>query len=112
MDPTTYLFSFHDVSLAEANRLIADLEEELRRADPRLVATRKRADARTQDAGALLEVALQAASVAALAKGIASFIGRSSGARIEIRRPDGTAVMASRLDSRDASRIAEALIKY
>jgi outer membrane lipoprotein SlyB len=68
---------------------------------------RERAD--TQDFGASLAVILGTTAVTALAKGIAAWLARNSGAKIEIRREGEVVMTASHLDSADVPKLAEAL---
>ena len=68
--------------------------------------SRKRARNDTQDLGASLLLVLGTASASAIAKGIARWIAKNGGARIEISA-NGT-VVASNLESGDAAKIAAA----
>jgi hypothetical protein len=79
----------------------------LRGVDQHLQATQRREREDTQDFGATLALVLGTASVTAVANGLAAWLARHSGARIQIA-VDGS-VIASNLNSRDASRIVEAL---
>jgi hypothetical protein len=51
-----------------------------------------KADEDTQDVGAVLQIVLNASAIASVASGIATWLGRNSGARIQITLPDGTSV--------------------
>jgi Effector Associated Constant Component 1 len=102
------IVSFPDASSAEGNRLAADLAEALRDIDPGIGVDRRRERADTQDFGASLAVVLGTAAATALAKGIASWLARNSGARIEIKRNGEVLLSATHLDSKDVPRIAEA----
>jgi len=55
-----------------------------------------------------LALVVGTAAATALAKGIAAWLARNSGARIEIRRKGKVVLVATHLDSKDVSRIAEA----
>ena len=103
------LFTFPDASVAEGNRLASSLADALQDMDPNIVVDRQRERADTQDFGATLAVILGTAAVTAVAKGIAAWLARNSGARIEIRRKGELVLLATHLDSHDVSRIAEAL---
>jgi hypothetical protein len=103
------LFTFPDASVAEGNRLASSLADALQDMDPNIVVDRQRERADTQDFGATLAVILGTAAVTAVAKGIAAWLARNSGARIEIRRKGELVLLATHLDSQDVSRIAEAL---
>ena len=52
---------------------------------------------------------LGTASVTAVARGIAVWLRRNSGSSIEIVKADGSRVIATHLDSLDASKIAKAI---
>jgi hypothetical protein len=106
MNDSPFIIRFPGTSTAEANRLAADLALTVRELDKQLKVEQHRERQDTQDFGATLIIVLGTASVTAIAKGIASWLARHSGARIEINS-DGS-VIASNLDSRDAARIAEA----
>lgn len=101
-----FVIAFTEVSPADANRYAADLAETLHSVHQNVKVTQERTRPDTQDAGTILTIVLGAASVTAVAKGIAAWLARHSGARIQISA-DGS-VLATNLDSRDAARIAEA----
>lgn len=104
------IISFRDVTTAEANRFASTLADALRDVHPSITVDRHRERANTQDFGASLIVSiLGTAAATAVAKGIAAWLARNSGARIEIRRKDKVVLVATHLDSRDVPRIAEAL---
>jgi hypothetical protein len=101
-----FFITFPGASLDEANRYAADLGASLREIDQEIALEQRRDREDTQDFGATLAIVLGTASATALAKGLATWLARHSGAKIQISA-DGT-VLASNLDSRDAARIAEA----
>jgi hypothetical protein len=109
MSAESLIISFGDASTAEGNRLASTLAEALRDVDPSIVVDRKRERADTQDFGATLAVIVGTAAATALAKGIAAWLARNSGARIEVRRRGEVVLVATHLDSKDVPRIAEAL---
>ena len=80
------IVTFPDASTAEGNRLANTLADALQDADPNIVVDRQRERPDTQDFGATLGVILGTAAATAVAKGIAAWLARNSGARIEIRR--------------------------
>jgi Effector Associated Constant Component 1 len=63
----------------------------------------------TQDFGATLAVVLGTAAVTAVAKGVAAWLAKNSGSRIEIKRKGKAVLVATHLDSHDVPRIVEAL---
>jgi hypothetical protein len=102
------IVTFPDASVAEGNRLAGTLADTLNDLDPSITVDRRRERAETQDFGATLAVVLGTAAATAMAKGIASWLAKNSGARIEIRRGDKVILSATHLDSKDVPRIAEA----
>lgn len=103
------VISFADVSTAEGNRLASTLADVLRDVDPNILVHRQRESSDSQDMGASLAVMLGTAAVTAFAKGIAAWLARNSGARIEIRRKGKMVLVATHLNSNDVPRIVEAL---
>ena len=86
MSATSLVFSFGNSTTAEGNRFAGSLADTLRALDPSIQVQRVRERAETQDFGASLAVILGTTAVATLAKGIASWLARNSGAKIEIHR--------------------------
>jgi hypothetical protein len=103
------IVAFLHASAAEGNRLASSLQDCLRDTDPDITVTREREQPDTQDFGASLALILGSASVTAIAKGIATWLARNSGAQIEIRRNGELVLRATHLESPDIARIAEAL---
>ena len=88
----TYLMSFPDQSPGSANKAAAELLSALRERDRGVEVRPIKEYVDTQDAGAVLQIVLNATAVASVASGIATWLGRNSGARIRIALPDGTNV--------------------
>jgi hypothetical protein len=110
MSAEPLIISFgEEASVAEANRLSSTLAEALRDIDPSIVVNRQRERADTQDFGASLAVFVGTAAATALARGIAAWLARNGGARIEMRRNGEVLLVATHLDSKDVPRIAEVL---
>jgi hypothetical protein len=101
--------AFPGASMADGNRLASTLADTLREVDPNIIVDRQRERPDTQDFGATLAVLVATAAATELAKGIAAWLARNSGARIEVRRKGKVVLLATHLDSRDIPRIAEAL---
>jgi len=99
---------FPAVSVAEGNRLARSLAEALRDTSPDVVVEQQRLHADTQDFGASLAVMMGTAAATALARAVAAWLARNSGARIEIRRAGEVVLVATHLESTDVRRIAEA----
>jgi Effector Associated Constant Component 1 len=106
VNDSPFVITFPGASSADANRYAADLAGVLRELDEDIRVSRDRDRPDTQDCGTILQIALGAASVTAVAKGVAAWLARHSGARIQISADGG--VVATNLESRDAARIAEA----
>lgn len=103
------IVTFPEASTAEGNRYASTLADALRDVDRNIVVERQRQRPDTQDFGASLALVLGTAAVTELAKGIATWLARNSGARIEIRRKGEVVLVATHLDSKDVPRIAEAI---
>jgi hypothetical protein len=101
--------NFPDSSTAEGNRLASSLAETLRDISPSISVQRVRENSATQDFGASLAVMLGTAAATAVAKGIAAWAARNSGAKIEIRRNGELILIASHLNSGDVPKIVKAI---
>lgn len=108
MPAESVIVAFPDATAAEGNRFANSLADILQDVDPNIVVDRQRERSETQDFGASLAVILGTAAATAVAKGIATWLARNSGARIEIRRKGKVVLTATHLDSKDVPRIAEA----
>lgn len=108
MPSQSLMVTFPDASKAEGNRLANSLADVLRDTDPNILVERQRERPDTQDFGATLAVILGTAAATAVAKGIAAWLARNSGAKIEIRSKGEVVLSATHLDSKDIPRIAEA----
>lgn len=100
--------AFVDVTAAEANRLGNTLADALLRSDPNIIVDRQRESGETQDFGATIGVILGTAAATTVARGIAAWLARNSGAKIEIRRGGKVVLTATHITSKDIPRIAEA----
>src|SRR5262245_60008190 len=94
-----------DSDPAEALRLANELEQDLREAAAADI-SRKKERTDSQDFGTTLVLIFGTPVAVALAKAVTTFLQRNSGATIRITKAGE--VIATNLDSRDASRIAEA----
>jgi hypothetical protein len=103
------VITFPDASAAKRNQLAESLAEALRDLNPDIEVDRKRDRPDTQDFGATLAVVLAAPAVTELARGLASWLTRNSGARIEVRRNGEIILSGTHLDSKDVPRIVAAL---
>lgn len=100
------IISFPGSSSAEANKLARSLTDHLKDLDGRVQIEQLKERDDTQDWGTILSIVLSSASASAIAGGIAGWLKRESGARIQISK-EGE-IVATNLDSGDAARIAQA----
>jgi hypothetical protein len=106
MQDQELVISFDDSLPADAAKLAQDLEQQLREADPSVKISLEKTRADSQDFGATLILLFGTPVAIALAKAVAAFLQRNSGASITITRSGN--VVAKNLDSKDAAKIAEA----
>jgi hypothetical protein len=102
------IVTFPSTSAAESNKLANTLASALRDIDRSVVVERQRERPDAQDFGSSLSVILGTAAATAVAKGVAAWLARNSGAQIEIRRNGKVVLTATHLDSKDVPRITEA----
>jgi len=103
---TERIILFPNVSSAEANVYAENLAGEIRDIDESVQVKKRRTNSEAMDFGASLVIILGSASASAIASGIASWMTRHSGVRLEIRNKSGELVAAN-LDSKDAAAITE-----
>jgi hypothetical protein len=106
MDRQRLEITFEDCTPADAAMLANNLESDLREQDPAADISREKDRPDSQDFGSTLVLVFGTPVAVALAKAVATFLHRHSGASIKISKAGE--VIASNLDSRDAARIAEA----
>jgi hypothetical protein len=106
MGENAFEIRFEKVDAAEANLLAQDLQADLIEAAPHIKVKIKKDRSDTQDFGATLVLVLGAPATLIIARAISQFLTRNSGAEISIT-PEG-GVLAKRIDSKDAAKIAEA----
>lgn len=110
MEPETLTIRFPDVDMATANKYSQDLATAIREVgDIKVERLRERPD--TQDSGATLVLILGTTSVTVLAHGIAAWLRRNSGAKLELPMPDGRKTVVSGLDSSDVAAVIGAALK-
>lgn len=102
---TNFEISFDGSSPAEAAQLSNELEQDIREAAAVDIA-RKKERHDTQDFGSTLVLVLGTPVAIIVAKAVAAFLLRHSGATIRISK--NGELIAQNLDSKDAARIAEA----
>jgi len=106
MDDQEVMITFEDAMPADAVRFAQDLEQQLREVAPSAKISLGKLRPDSQDFGATLILLFGTPVAIALAKAVAAFLMRNSGASITITK--GGTVVAKNLDSTDAARIAEA----
>jgi Effector Associated Constant Component 1 len=108
MKQLTYLITFDEVSLAEANRYIEELRQFLLNTVSDLNVTQMRADPRNQDLGAILVAVLGTSSITLLARALGDWLQRRHGVGITIKT-DKSEIIASNLTAKDAVKLVELL---
>jgi hypothetical protein len=103
------IMSFADASTAEGNRLAGSLADVLKHTTPDIVVERQRERSDTQDFGSTLAVIAGTAAFNSIAKGLATWLARNSGAKLEVRREGKLLLTGTHLDSSDVARIVTAL---
>ena len=98
--------SFENCLAADANQLAQTLEDEIRETNSSVTLSLKKDRLDAQDFGTTLVLIFGTPVAIALANAVTTFLQRHSGATIRITKSGE--VIARNLDSRDASRIAEA----
>jgi len=104
----TMILSFTGATVDEGNRYARDLKDFLVEIDSSIRVEQRRERADAQDFGATLALVLGTTAATALARGIAAWLQRNSGARITVKNASGELV-AEGLDSKDVARVVQAL---
>lgn len=104
------IIGFVGASADEGNRYAEDLKSALLDISADIQVGRRREHSDSQDFGATLTLILGTTAVNALAQGIATWLRRNAGARLNVTKSDGT-LIAEGLDSKDVARIVEAFSK-
>jgi hypothetical protein len=107
MDSPDFTIDFPGLTDAECCKCAMDLAAHLRALDPTIKAQSERESEETQDPGTYIALILGAASSTAVAKGIANWLARNSGVKIDIKA-EGT-IMVHNIDSRDVPKMVQAL---
>lgn len=112
MDQQSYRITFHDVSLADANRYADELQEVLLDASPDVRVERKRENASAQDFGATVVLILGTPAVIAIARAISNWLALHRGT-IHIEKENGeiTKVTATNLTNEAQLKVLEFLTK-
>ncbi len=105
---TSVMLTFTDATEDRGNQYATDLRAALLRIDPTVQVQRQRDRGEAQDFGSTLVLVLGTSAISALAHGIAAWLQRNAGARISVKKADGTLV-ATGLDSKDVASVVQAL---
>ncbi len=103
----SYAIKFENVSDMEANKYAAELGEFLSEITPNIQISQERANARTQDAGTILQIILGSGAAVSIAKGIADWLRKRPGTSLEITND---AVSAKNISSSDAVKLTEIFV--
>jgi hypothetical protein len=106
------LISFPNISLSEANVFAQTLADDLRDSAEELTVEIRKESQETQDFGATLVLILGTAAATKVAAGISKWIARHSGARVLLKKKDGTELLIENADSASAAKIAAALNRH
>jgi hypothetical protein len=104
----TVTLSFTGATADDANRYASDLKDFLADVAAGASIEKRRDRSDTQDFGTTLVLVLGTTAVSAVARGIAAWLQRNSGARITVKNAHGELV-AEGLDSKDVARVVQAL---
>lgn len=107
-DQRTLVLSFTGATNDEGNRYASELKDSLADIGSGVRIERRRERSDAQDFGSTLVLVLGTTAVTALARGVAAWLQRTSGARITVRTPGGE-LIAEGLDSKDVARVVQAL---
>lgn len=110
MDQKTYLITFDEVSVAEANQYAEELRGFLLDASPDIVVRRRRDDPRTQDFGATLVLLLGTPATAAVVTAIKNWLIYRNPASITIKR-DNEEIVVEQISSKKAEELVELFLK-
>lgn len=103
--------SFPNTSSSDANIFAQTLADDLRDSAEELTVDVQKDRKDTQDFGATLVLILGTAAATKVAAGISKWIARHSGARVLLKKKDGTELLIENADSASAAKIAAALNK-
>jgi hypothetical protein len=104
----TVILSFTGTTADQRSHYANDLKNSLLDISPGLHVERRRERGDSQDFGGTLVLVLGTTAVNALAHGIAAWLRRNAGARIDVNKANGKLV-AQGLDSKDVAGIVKAL---
>ena len=100
---------FPNASTADANVFAGTLADDLRDSAKELTVDVRRDRPDAQDFGATLVLILGTAAATKVAAGIGRWISRHSGARVLLKKKDGTELLIENADSASAAKIVAAL---
>jgi hypothetical protein len=109
VDQQTYLITFDDVSVAQANLYAEELKEFLLDASSEINVQRKRNNDYTQDFGATLVLLLGTPAAAAAVTAISNWLALRNRASLTIKRADEEIVVQN-ITSKKVAELAQALL--
>ena len=104
-----FVITFEGIPVADANKLAADLETELKMAGVEV--SRQRQDESSMDFGASLVLILGTPAVVMAARALYAWVKRKNAGSLRIKLPNGSEFSADNIESKDAPALAEALAK-
>jgi hypothetical protein len=110
LDEQTYIISFDNVSLDEANRYASELQDVLLDADDDVTVDRRQDNPDAQDFGATLVLIFGTQAALAIAKGIANWLQRRHEVGLTITTSRGKLV-ATNLTSTSALQLADRFLE-
>lgn len=109
MDPQTYIITFDNVSLADANRYAEELRSALLDASDGIEVQRSRDHPRTQDIGSTLVLVLGTPAAAGVVKAIADWLARRN-ATVTIETADKH-IRVQNISSKNAAELARIFLE-
>jgi hypothetical protein len=111
MDEQTFVLSFDEAPIGDANRYASDLRSDLLDAAPAANITQARQNPYTQDFGATLVLVLAAPSIVAVAKSLGDWLMRHNRVSVTIKTSQGQVVMQN-VTANDARQLAEVMLGH
>ncbi len=110
MNQEAYVIKFDEASIAKASQHANELRDVLLAATPDISVDRRRDDPHTQDFGSTLVLVLGTSSVTIIAKAIGDWLQLRNSASLTIETPEKK-IIATNIKSKDATKLAELLLK-
>lgn len=111
MDELTVQLTIEKVADADRDALTGELQSKVESVSPDVAVSRLGDGRRMLEAGTIIQIALNAGALIAVAKGIADWLRMRQGAEIKIECRDGTKVFAKTVTSATAQSVIEAALR-